>query len=277
MALTVSVVFTADVLPDTIIDMETKQAAGRADLRESYEDTGYLTVPDFGLTQDDISEVRGLLEGLFARYSVLPFEFAHDMAAKSDTVPDRAAPKFPEINRCTILEPRLLKTRAYAALESLARELLGRNSLLVFDHAMYKPPGKNAPTSWHQDTAFGDANDSGVALWLPLQPTSVEDGCLRYVPYSHLGPNLTHQHELTAEQRDVYFLDESQFDVEKAISMPLELGSVCGHDRKTIHGAWPNVGNDTRRAWITLFTAAPLSQRVRFKASAVKRKIRPVV
>ena len=57
--------------------------------------------------------------------------------------------------------------------------------------------------------------------------------------------------------------------------MALPLGGVCAHDRKTIHGAWPNVGNDTRRAWIMLFTAAPLSTRLRFKAGAVKRAILP--
>jgi ectoine hydroxylase-related dioxygenase (phytanoyl-CoA dioxygenase family) len=253
--------------------METLQPARGTELREAYERQGYLQVPNLGVTTEDLDEVKMLLSGLFARYSDLPSEFAHDMAAVSS---DRSSPRFPEINRCTILEPRLLKTRVYAEMEAVAREVIGKRAIRVFDHAMYKPPGKNAPTSWHQDTAYGDDKDTGVAIWLPLQPTSIEDGCLRYVPFSHLGPNLPHIHTLTGEDKDkdAFALPETEFDVTKAISMPLDLGGVCGHDRKMIHGAWPNIGSDTRRAWIVLFSNPSLKLRLQIKAGEIKRALK---
>jgi hypothetical protein len=237
--------------------------------RETYEAQGYLCVPDVGLTRSDLDEVRALIDPLFDQYGQLSREFAHDIAPTAAG----SAPLVPEINHCTALEPKLLETRAYAEVERLARELLGRNSKLVFDHAIYKPPGKSAATSWHQDSAFSTPDDTGVAIWMPLQPTSVEDGCMRYVPYSHRRGHLSHEHKLSPENKVLPFLPESEFDVSEAISVPLELGAVALHDRNTIHGAWPNVGGNTRRAWITLFEAVPLTKRARIKAGAIRRKL----
>jgi hypothetical protein len=249
--------------------MQVTHPAHGALRRGTYEAQGYLCVPDLGLAPRHLDEVRALIDPLFDQYGELSREFAHDIAPAADG----SVPLVPEINHCTILEPKLLETQAYAEVELLARELLGRNSRLVFDHAIYKPPGKSAATSWHQDSAFSTPDDTGVAIWMPLQPTSVEDGCMRYVPYSHRRGHLKHDQKLSPENKVLPFLSESEFDVTEAVSVPLELGAVSLHDRKTIHGAWPNVGSGTRRAWITLFEAVPLTRRARIRAGAIRRKL----
>lgn len=221
------------------------------DRRNAFDRLGFLPVPDLGLSVGDLAEVERLLDALFDGYRDLPGEIAHDRAINDDP----NVVRIPEIVRCTELEPRLLATRAFHVVTALADELLGHRSQMVFDHAIFKPVGAAGATSWHQDSAYG--RDTGLAVWLPLQATDVSDGCMRYVPFSHLGPNHEHRLDVTPQGHRIWHLDDALVDGMDPVSVPVPLGGANVHARKTIHGAWPNTGQRVRKAWITIFAKRP--------------------
>jgi hypothetical protein len=242
----------------------------RRALRRRFKRYGYLRILDIGISEADLTEVRDLLDGLFDSYHGMPRSLAHDHSLSEDPTTAR----LPEIIYCSQLEPRLLQTRVYEAIASLAADLLGGGSTtMAFDHALYKFPGPSAPSPWHQDSAYGC--DNGLGIWLPLQATGIEDGCLRYVPFSHLHGNRLHELHTTFEGKEIWHLKDEDIEPLKPVSVPVPLGAVTAHDRKMIHGAWPNVGTDVRRAWITVFTRRTNRRRVIGRLRSLRQSGRP--
>ena len=84
----------------------------------------------------------------------------------------------------------------------------------------------NSPSyvSWHQDSQYwGLDSDKLVTVWVALSPSNVASGCMRYMPGSHLGPDLPHRetyHDdnlLTRGQEITEGIDEG-----KAVNVELE-------------------------------------------------------
>ncbi|MFT5433530.1 MAG: phytanoyl-CoA hydroxylase [Myxococcota bacterium] len=77
----------------------------------------------------------------------------------------------------------LVRTGALARAASLA----GPTLRLFQDNLVYKPAGTMAPLCWHQDFSYWPLDrPSGCTLWLALDDTTPENGCLHYLPGTHL-------------------------------------------------------------------------------------------
>ena len=233
-------------------------------LNERFAAQGYLHVPSLGVSRADLVAAGALLDGVFDRFSTLPRQYAHDLGGGSD----RTNPILPEILDVSTLEPRLRRSPVFKAARELARQLLGADAHLVYDHAIYKPPGKSGTTSWHQDSGYDDALTESLAIWIPFQDTEVIDGAMRYVPGSHLGGPLPHQSRQGPDGKTVKFLDVDEATVVEA---PCALGGVTLHDLHMVHGAGPNLGTQVRRAWVLDFVKA---SRFRRSASTVVHAVK---
>ena len=80
--------------------------------------------------------------------------------------------------------------------------------------------------SWHQDSQYwGLDSEKLVTVWVALSPSNIASGCMRYMPGSHLGPDLPHRetyHDdnlLTRGQEITEGIDEA-----KAVNVELEPG-----------------------------------------------------
>jgi hypothetical protein len=239
-------------------------AVGSDSLSARLATDGYVQLSDLGLRAADLHDVKALLDPLFENFSTMPRELAHDLAETDDT----SRPRIQEILHCSAMAPELLETRAFRAVHEAARVLLGRGASLFFDHAIFKPSGPSARTEWHQDSAYTSVG--GITIWLPLQSTEIEDGCMRYVPGSNLNGPLPHRSLTTAEGKMVMKLDGGDADPDGAISLPLQAGEACVHLHDTIHGAWPNVGSNVRRAWITQFRDVSWPKRTAFRVKTAR-------
>ena len=53
-----------------------------------------------------------------------------------------------------------------------------------------------AKTPWHQDEAYWDPamHHEAISVWMPLQPATIDNGCMQFVPGSHLDG--VHEHRL---------------------------------------------------------------------------------
>ncbi|CAH1272661.1 PHYHD1 [Branchiostoma lanceolatum] len=123
------------------------------------------------------------------------------------------------------------------AFNGLADLLLGEdmepNNVQFFS----KPPGAK-PTPPHQDGKYF-MHDKGITFWLALDDADEENGCLYYVPGTHLMGEL--QHEKSAALGFSQGLADYSAEMqEKEACMAAKKGSLLGHHPYTVHRAGKN-------------------------------------
>lgn len=216
-------------------------------LREHLVDEGFVTVPAL-FSPAEVREVAEGLDGLFKRFDELPAVSRLDLGATGG----RFGGEVPEILYPSLLASELGRTVVFRRSLALARRLLGPGTWFRFDHSIRKPPHCAYETVWHQDRVHKRSGlpERRLSIWIPTGPVGVEDGCMRYVPRSHLGGVLPH--EVVPGRRGA--LRTAGVDEATAVDCPLPLGGAALHLFETVHGAHPNRGASTRTAWILQFT-----------------------
>ena len=124
----------------------------------------------------------------------------------------------------------------------LVAQLIGPDVILWGCHVFCKPASEGFETPWHQDGHYWPIRPlANCTVWVALEPSTRENGCLRVVPGSHLGKKLhPHLHDdrtdLTLNQR----MAEGSFDLKEAVDLELAPGQMSMHDIYMIHGAEAN-------------------------------------
>lgn len=142
---------------------------------------------------------------------------------------------------------------------SIAQQLCGDGMELDYDQLLAKPPRKpDAVFAWHQDLAYwpSDTPDTRTATcWLALDDSTVENGCMRFVPGSHLEPLRPHRplhgdrdasHTLVADLRAGDRVDLAQ----------IRRGDCTVHCESVLHGSGGNKSERWRRAYVVAFRSA---------------------
>ncbi len=138
-------------------------------------------------------------------------------------------------------------------LVDLVSSIIGNDVILWGAHVFCKPAGDGFETPWHQDGHYWPIRPLATCtVWVALEESIVENGCLRVIPKSHIGKKLhEHLHEdrqdLTLQQRMV----AGTFDEASAIDIELQPGQMSLHDVYMIHGANANT-SAKRRTGIAL-------------------------
>jgi ectoine hydroxylase-related dioxygenase (phytanoyl-CoA dioxygenase family) len=118
-----------------------------------------------------------------------------------------------------------------------------------------KPAGYGRETPWHQDEAYWDPGTRyrSLSIWLPLDPASVESGCMQFIPGSHLGAVRQHRH--IDNDPTVHGLVTDDVDPSQAVACPIPVGGATFHHCRTLHYAGPNTTDRTRRAYILVLSS----------------------
>jgi len=121
-------------------------------------------------------------------------------------------------------------------------QLIGPDIILWGCHVFCKPAGDGHETPWHQDGHYWPIRPLATCtVWVALDESLIENGCLRVIPGSHLArTSHPHLHEdrqdLALQQR----LPETSFDAASAVDLQLQPGQMSMHDVYMIHGANAN-------------------------------------
>jgi hypothetical protein len=145
--------------------------------------------------------------------------------------------------------------------------VLGEDVILWGCHVFCKPALEGYETPWHQDGHYWPIRPLATCtVWVALEPSKVENGCLRVIPRSHAARRL---HEHLHEDRTDLTLNQRLPDVEEdaAVDIELEPGQMSLHDVYMIHGARANTSGKRR-------TGAAL--RYMPSTSVFERDLRPV-
>lgn len=127
---------------------------------------------------------------------------------------------------------------------------LGPNIQYFQDNVFYKPPRDGAPTHWHQDNIWWNAEPPHMlTIWIALDDVDASNGAVQYVPGSHthlIDPQLP-INDSNGMQYKV--LAPEQVDPAKAVSFKVPAGHAVMHHCLTIHGAPPNTSDRPRRGY----------------------------
>jgi ectoine hydroxylase-related dioxygenase (phytanoyl-CoA dioxygenase family) len=216
-----------------------------------FRQNGFLTVPAIA-DADEVEQLRGVFDRLFQTGAGWEKGAQFDLAGTDE---NGRRSSLPQILNPAQFAPELGRTRFRANALAIARQLLGAETQLWFEHAILKPAHYGAATPWHQDEAHRD--DPGtdyeqVSIWVPLQEASVANGCMRYITGSHLGPILEHRSP-NNDPRITALECIGSFDPAAAIPCPLPPGGAAIHHCRTLHGAGENHSSMPRRAYILAF------------------------
>ena len=209
-----------------------------------YHEQGYL-IPPFKLPKERVDRLRATLDKLLHdNPGIRPEKLvsAHVVGKGENANPEgvRGSKDFLDL----AMEPDIL---------DMVAQLIGPDIILWGCHVFCKPAGDGHETPWHQDGHYWPIRPlANVTVWVALDPSTRENGCLRVIPGSHQA-KVTHAH-LTEDRDDVVLsqrTDSSTFNEDEAVDLELQPGQMSMHGVYMIHGAGVNLSSQ-RRAGVAL-------------------------
>lgn len=120
--------------------------------------------------------------------------------------------------------------------------------ILLFGASIFAKNGRDPRyVSWHQDSAyFGLDPHEEITAWVGFTESTIEKGCLKVMPRTHLGPDLHHiethaSDNMLAKGQSIEGLDERA-----AVHIELAAGEFSLHHERTAHASEPNRSADRR-------------------------------
>lgn len=215
-------------------------------LKTEYDQNGFVVVRNF-LSPDLLLELRSQLD----RYIGEVVPTLPDWHAFFE---DRTRPETLKQMQHMEGDPFFREYTLHSRWKSLAEALVGEAAACETPEWFNKPPGVIHPTPPHQDNYYFNLKPANVVtIWVALDPVDDENGCLRYVPGSHLRGFRPH----TRSRVLGFSQGISDYGAEDAAlerRVHLQPGDATAHHGMTIHRADPNRSIDrNRRAFAMVF------------------------
>ena len=139
-----------------------------------------------------------------------------------------------------------------ARLVACVKDLLGEHVIGWGSHFFCKMPRDGKRVAWHQDASYWPLTPSKTAtVWLAIDDSDVENGCMRFLAGSHHYGHLTYRPS-NPEEHNV--LDQTVENAEQygtPVDDELRAGEVSIHSDLLLHGSEAN-DSDRRRCGLTL-------------------------
>lgn len=247
--------------------MDTTRTRGLTDAEvATYRDEG-LVIPDWRIPDDWLARLRDEVDRLIARNpGVRPEQLsgAHNPWGQSA--------------RLVGSEVFLEFCRLPAILDMVER-LIGPDIVLWGSQLFCKPAGDGMPVPWHQDGQYWPIDPlATVTVRVAIDDSLPENGCMRYLPGSHLARELV-RHEYVTERHVALRQQLPEIDERLARDDVLRAGQVSLHDVYLVHGSAAN-RSARRRADYAIRYMPATSRYVRdpdFPANAYAAKESPLM
>ena len=128
----------------------------------------------------------------------------------------------------------------------IAQKFIGPDIALFASHYISKPPFDGQPVLWHQDGSYWPLDPMEVVtLWLAVDDSMPENGCMRVIPGTHLAPLQEMKRRTDVANVLSSGMDDDQVDDSRAVDFVLKAGGVSVHHPNIIHGS--NANHSPRR------------------------------
>jgi len=234
-----------------------------------YHREGYLALEAI-TTTEEVEWLREIYDRLFASRAGRDEGMQFDLAGTDEEGKEAA---LPQILNPAKYAPELRDGQFRRNALFVARQLLGEEAAPMGEHAIFKPARIGAATPWHQDEAYWNPamTYNSMSIWIPLQPATLENGCMQFVPRSQTLEILPH-HSINHDPR-IHGLEVEGADISSAVACPLPPGGATIHNNRTLHYTGANRSEIPRRAYILGFgiAAVPRADERRFLWNDIKQ------
>ena len=193
---------------------------------KEYNEKGF-TILDYQLSESDLDEIKNLHTNILKNHpefrdycpTLLKYDLNFLKYAKN-----------PEILNCV-------------------KQVIGPN-LAIWNQSFFAKPGINGKaTPWHQDGQYWPIRPLATcSVWLAVDDSNEENGCLKYMPGSHKRQDLKkHKTDNSKNYTLNQEIDASEYDEQKAFQLRLKAGQMALHDVYIVHGSGFNTSPHSRR------------------------------
>lgn len=157
-------------------------------------------------------------------------------------IQDKGSKQSDELDTPHFHDERLLEFLLSDEVLGLVEPIIGPNIALFSSHFICKDPYTGRATPWHEDSSYWngrfDKYENIVTVWLALDKTMRENGCMRVIPGTHR--NGFSEYENVDKNVNTFHAQVKDVDESLAVDFELEPGECSLHDARIIHGAQPN-------------------------------------
>lgn len=243
------------------------------DQLDFYKANGYVVVEDI-ISPDEVAEYKAIYNRFLSgeiETGVNRSDLGADLGDKKNVE------NITQIMWPSEFIPDLLRMPYHQRALAISRELMGEDADMDFDMLINKAPGTNTPTPWHQDEAYwvNVPDKRAASCWLALDPATKDNGCMWYIPGSHLKE--VRPHRFAGKEGGALTCDASE---EEGVCVELKPGAGAFHHGRTLHYSRGNSTESHRRAFIINFRPAEMIKMEREqgfdhgKTNAGKREVR---
>jgi phytanoyl-CoA hydroxylase len=148
-------------------------------------------------------------------------------------------------------DPFWLRLVSDDRLLDIAELFIGPDISLFASHYISKPPFSGRPVLWHQDGSYWPLEPMEVvSLWLAVDDSTLENGCMKVIPRSHRG-ELHGVHPNTEVESVLGSETDSEVDETAAVPLVLAAGDVEVHHPTIMHASDAN-RSEHRRCGLTI-------------------------
>ena len=192
-------------------------------------------------------------------FTILDYQLSDLELDEIKSMHDNILKKHPEFrDYCPTLlkyDRNFLKYAQDPEILNCVKQVIGTN-LAVWNQSFFAKPGINGKeTPWHQDGAYWPIRPLATCtVWLAVDDSNIENGCLKYMPGSHKRKDLKkHKTDNTENYTLNQEIDPSEYSEDKAFHLQLKAGQMALHDVYIVHGSGVNTSPHSRRGMTMRF------------------------
>jgi len=217
---------------------------------------GFLAVQDV-LRPEEVAALRLRTEQIIRGEVPFPQEYLQcepslTEAQRQTIDPVHQVRKLWNLTRC---DPVFQEYARHPKIVEIVCDLLGPDVKLYADQMLLKPPLHGSAKPYHQDSPYWPIEPMELATcWMALDDSTVENGCMRFLPGTHARGPLKHHHLEGPHIVPEGWEAMSQRPEEVAVE--LKAGSCTFHHSLILHETSPNRTPTPRRAMTTAYMRA---------------------
>ncbi len=211
-------------------------------------------------TDEEIVWLREVYDLLFSgNMKLLPGALVTDVMTRMDK---QRGDRIGQVLRPEFFIPELKETQFFQNSNRIAKQILGHDAHLdAWGHMVRKAPNNPDIVPWHQDEGYWDPSFDyqSFGCWMPLDPATLESGCMSFIPGSHKEGVLRHGFMDDDPAVTTLILDD-KIDASKAVLQPVPIGGASIHHNRTLHFSGPNTTSNVRRAYVNEWQIVPVKR-----------------
>ena len=188
--------------------------------------------------------------GYFMPINVIPINVVQDAAFKIIEITKKPYTqiKHPWNLQSHLLAKWIYDICVYPKVLDAIESVIGPNILIQSADIFIKPPRGKKYINWHQDANYwGLEPYELVTGWIALTDVFIENGCMHYLPKSHLNNKIYHK-ETFDKNSDLTRGQEINLEIDRNKEIPVILkpGEMSLHHCLLAHGSGPNLTDNYR-------------------------------